>query len=984
MKFRNEAEFEECIINELISLGWEYSENLKNATEEDLLENWLNTLFEINKNELNNFKFNNNEITQITNKINSLKTPINVNTFLNEQMFYIKRDNKNDVQKYGKQVSLKLFNNEQPKFQIVQQPIFKNKFISKNRRGDILLLINGLPLIHMELKCDNKIDEAINQIAKYHYEKIFTEFLSLVQIFVTTDFNECKYFANQKSFDNFNKNFCFTWSDINNNLINNWQEFISSFLRPNTIEEIIKNFTIADKSDDSLKVMRSYQIYATKAIIDKVKNAKWIGNNSEWGYIWHATGSGKTMTSYKTAELISKFDYVDKVIFLIDRIELGIQSFENYNCFTNDFIEVTDTKNTNDLIKKISSNRSEHKLIITSIQKMNQVLKKEIIDSISKRRIVFIVDECHRSTFGEMFAKAREVFKNALFFGFTGTPIQDANKKKDNTTSSIFGNKLHEYTIYHGIRDKNILKFSYTDISTINDNDLRISVALEKAKAKDIDDVYSDERKTKIFEQYQNQYDMIEIEENIPESQYGREHKEEVVKNIVNNWKIRSKNRMFHAIFATTKITDAIEYYELFKKYNSEMNVTTIFEPSIDGNDENVTTKEQAVTTIIDDYNKTFDKNFNIAKYKDFKKDVCDRLSHKNGYSFIENDNNNKIDLVIVVEQLLTGFDSKWINALYLDKEIKQENIIQAFARTNRIGDSRKDYGYIYYFRKVNTMTKNIEEAFDLYCHDKNIIFTKKIEDRIPEINNLFNEIKILFAKENISNFEVLPNDEETIEEFIKLFNNLYKQMDCAKVQGLTFENTNNSIELKFDEKTFNTLIQRYQEVNKQIKEHKEKFDIPPYNIDINIVEHKANIIDQKWMDEKFGKNTINIKYQEIEQTLEHLDYEDQKIAKEILDKYKSNEINFDLKTEIKVYKENKFNEKISRISNMFGIDKSYLKRLFNLKEININEEWNYLLDFIDIEKAKQYFETNENIKLDRFEIEERLNEVLVKEFGKE
>lgn len=375
----------------------------------------------------------------------------------------------------------------------MQQPQFKSKSkILNDRRGDIVLLINGMPVIHIELKKSGvSVSQAYHQIEKYANAGLFSGLFSLIQVFVAMEPDETVYFSNPGPDGKFNKDFYFHWADFNNEPINHWNNIASSLLSIPMAHQLIGFYTVPDDTDGILKVMRSYQYYAANAISDKVAKTDWNSKNALGGYIWHTTGSGKTMTSFKSAQLIANSKDADKVIFLMDRIELGTQSLKEYRGFSDDSEEVQATENTGVLVSKLKSSDPAATLIVTSIQKMSNIkdedggLNARDIKLMQEKRIVFIVDEAHRSTFGDMLIDIKNTFPSAIFFGFTGTPIQKENQKKNNTTSTVFGDELHRYSIADGIRDGNVLGFDPHKVNTYKDRDLRKAVALDKARAND-------------------------------------------------------------------------------------------------------------------------------------------------------------------------------------------------------------------------------------------------------------------------------------------------------------------------------------------------------------------------------------------------------------------------------------------------------------------------------------------------------------------
>lgn len=1017
MIFNKESDFEEALIKILSEKGWE-KEVLKNYSEQDLLRNWANILFENNRDidRLNDYPLTDSEMQQILEQIEALRTPLKLNGFINGKSVSIVRDNPDDKLHLGKEVSLKIYDRReiaagQSRYQIVQQPKFPTKSkLLNDRRGDLMLLINGMPVIHIELKKSGiPVSQAYNQIEKYSHEGIFSGLFSLVQIFVAMEPNEAVYFANPGPDGKFNPDYYFHWADFNNEPINEWDKVASTLLSIPMAHQLIGFYTVADDSDGVLKVMRSYQYFAASAISDKVAKAKWEGNNQLGGYVWHTTGSGKTMTSFKSAQLIASSKDADKVIFLMDRIELGTQSLKEYRGFADENESVQATENTNVLITKLKSSNPADTLIVTSIQKMSNIkdeaggLNARDIELISDKRIVFIVDEAHRSTFGDMLLTIKNTFPKAMFFGFTGTPIQDENQKKKNTTSTVFGNELHRYSIADGIRDKNVLGFDPYKVLTFKDKDVRKVVALEKAKAQTEEEAISDPVKSKIFYKYMdaNQVGMVGhfdakgdyikgIEDYIPNVQYTTdEHTTIVVKDILENWVTLSHNSKFHAIFATSSIPEAIDYYRLFKEMKPHLKVTALFDPSIDNNG-GVQFKEDGLVEIISDYNEQYGQEFSIPTFAKMKKDIADRLAHKKPYERIANEPAKQIDLLIVVDQMLTGFDSKWINTLYMDKVLQYENIIQAFSRTNRLFGPDKPFGTIRYYRKPHTMERNINVAVKLYSGDRPLgLFVQHLIDNLKQMNELFESITDLFADSGIENFEKLPDDTSACRKFAKDFNEFNSYLEAAKIQGFKWnvlsyvdEETGEVIDVTIDENTYLILVLRYKELTGGGGDT--GGDDVPYDLAGYITEIDTGLIDADYMNSKFDKyikllsvegttkEAIEQAETELHKTFATLSQEEQKYANIFLHDIQRGDVKVaegkSLRDYINEYLSKARNDQIHRISVAIGVDENMLRNVMGLKlnENNLNEFGRYdeLKKTVDKAKAKEYFEKVEGTKI--------------------
>lgn len=1017
MIFNKESDFEEALIKILSEKGWE-KEVLKNYSEQDLLQNWANILFENNRDidRLNDYPLTDGEMQQILEQIKNLRTPLKLNGFINGKSVSVIRDNPDDKLHFGKEVSLKIYDRReiaagQSRYQIVQQPKFPTKSkILNDRRGDLMLLINGMPVIHIELKKSGvPVSQAYHQIEKYSGEGIFSGLFSLVQIFVAMEPNETVYFANPGPDGKFNPDYYFHWADYNNEPINEWDKVASTLLSIPMAHQLIGFYTVADDSDGVLKVMRSYQYFAASAISDKVSKTKWESGNQLGGYVWHTTGSGKTMTSFKSAQLIASSKDADKVIFLMDRIELGTQSLKEYRGFADENESVQATENTGVLITKLKSTDPADTLIVTSIQKMSNIkdeaggLKASDIEYINGKRIVFIVDEAHRSTFGDMLITIKTTFPKAIFFGFTGTPIQDENQKKKNTTTTVFGNELHRYSIADGIRDKNVLGFDPYKVLTFKDKDVRKVVALEKAKAQTEEEAISDPIKSKVYYKYMDagQIGMVGhfdskgdyikgIEDYIPNVQYQtEEHTTTVVKDILENWVTLSHNSKFHAIFATSSIPEAINYYRMIKEMKPELKVAALFDPNID-NGGGIAFKEAGLVEIIEDYNKRYGQDFTIPTFAKMKKDIAARLAHKKPYERIANEPEKQIDLLIVVDQMLTGFDSKWINTLYMDKVLLYENIIQAFSRTNRLFGPDKPFGTIRYYRKPHTMERNINAAVKLYSGDKPLgLFVQHLAENLKMMNELYEDISELFSNAGIENFEKLPSDVSVCRKFAKDFKELNSYLEAAKIQGFKWEvtsytddNTGENIEMAFDEKTYLVLVLRYKELSGGGGGG--TGDDVPYDLVGYITEIDTGLIDADYMNSRFEKylKLLNLEgasaeaveqaETELHKTFATLSQEEQKYANIFLHDIQRGDVAITegktLRDYVTEYLSKAKDDQIHRVAVALGVDELKLRTIMSLRlnSTNINEFGRYddLKKTVNKAKAKEYFEKIEGTKI--------------------
>ena len=1060
MTFTSEAQFEQAFIEVLTHKGWE-TEVLKNKTEAELLQNWANILFENNRQQdrLNDVPLTQSEMQQIIEQIKELKTPLKLNGLINGKTVAIKRDNPADTLHLGKEVSLKIYDRQeiaagQSRYQIVQQPKFERGSPLRNdRRGDVLLLINGMPVIHVELKRSGiPVSQAVNQIEKYSKEGVFSGLFSLIQVFVAMQPLETKYFANPGLDGKFNPDYQFNWADFNNEPMNHWKDIASTLLSIPMAHQLIGFYTVADESDGVLKVMRSYQYYAANAISDKVAKTNWqqLGspNNPDrlGGYIWHTTGSGKTMTSFKSAQLIAQSKDADKVIFLMDRIELGTQSLAEYRNFASDGEDVQATENTHVLITKLKSTDPADTLMVSSIQKMSNIFEEvdaegtatnsADIDKIRAKRLVFIIDEAHRSTMSGgkehkdgMLVSIKKTFPKALFFGFTGTPIHDENQVNKNTTADVFGNELHRYSIADGIRDGNVLGFDPYKVPTFKDSDLRQAVALEQAKADSVADAMADEAKKKKFNHFMNDVPMAGykdatgkyhkgIEDYVPKEQYLTDtHQEKVVSDIVDKWEVLSQGSKFHAILATSSIAEAIDYYRRLKAAKPELKVSALFDPNIDNDgsgDRGPTFKGDGLEEIMADYNARYGQDFDFARHGAFKKDLAARLAHKKPYERIHTEPEKQLDLLIVVDQMLTGFDSKWLNTLYLDKVIKYQNIIQAFSRTNRLFGPDKPHGIIRYYRYPHTMEQHINDAVKLYSGDKPIgLFVDKLASNLEAMNTLAADITDLFVNAGVENYEKLPDDIAACAKFAQLFNTFNKHLEAARVQGFQWSELsygiaeqsaeytvepliNHEVALSINEQTYLSLVLRYKELAGQGGGGGAGSGDVPFDISGYLTEIDTGKIDADYMNSRFDKYlkelnqhqdqaSIELTLNELHKSFASLTQTEQKYAKLFLHDLQRGDAplieGYTFRDYINTYKDNAENAQINAIVNVLGLDKSLLIDLLrgsvNEKNLNSFGRFDALKETVDMAKAKAYFEKQDGVTIPLFKLNMRVDQFL-------
>ncbi len=597
------------------------------------------------------------------------------------------------------------------KVQVIRQ--FEQKGTQANRY-DVTVLVNGLPLVHIELKKRGvAIREAFNQVHRYSKESFNTDnsLFKYVQLFVISNGTDCRYFANTTQRDKNSFDFTMNWAKSDNALIKDLKDFTATFFQKNTLLNVLLHYSVFDVSD-TLLVMRPYQIAATERILWKINSAYQAKNWStleSGGYIWHTTGSGKTLTSFKVARLATELAFIDKVFFVVDRKDLDYQTMKEYQRFSPDSVNGSDS--TAGLKRNLE--KDDNKIIVTTIQKLNNLIKAEGDLPIYSKQVVFIFDEAHRSQFGEAQKNLKKKFKKFYQFGFTGTPIFPQNALGAETTASVFGCELHAYVITDAIRDEKVLKFK------VDYNDVRPQFKTFETE--------QDEKKLTAAE---NKQALLHPERIREISQY-----------ILNNFKqkthrLQANGKGFNALFAVSGVDAAKLYYESFKQLQKDsskpLNIATIFSFAANEEQEAVgdildesfelsamdSSAKEFLTAAIDDYNALFKTNYGVDSnaFQNYYRDLAQRVK------------NQDVDLLIVVGMFLTGFDAPTLNTLFVDKNLRYHGLIQAYSRTNRIVDATKTFGNIVSFRDLEQATV---DAITLFGdkNTKNVVLEKSYQE---------------------------------------------------------------------------------------------------------------------------------------------------------------------------------------------------------------------------------------------------------------
>lgn len=758
----SELDFEADLVDKLTHNGWTHVKKLDDATPQQLEDHFREILNQNNREQLHGVELTDNEFSEVMRKISAM-TPTEMNDFLTNGYvaeLTVARDNSEE----GK-INLKVFWRDdiaggRMRYEVVRQAIRPGKeddLSSPNRRFDVTLLFNGLPLIQIEEKrLDVNLKQASNQIKKYKAENKYDGLFSSVQLFVVIKQNAVRYFANEKSADMFNDKFFFQWLDKKNTPVRNWEQFTEEFLKIPMAHNIISNYMVVD--GDVLKVLRPYQIHAVKAVREAAAK-------HEDGYVWHATGSGKTLTAYKTATLIQR-DPHNQVVFMSDRKELDNQSGKNFTVFANNSDDtIFETNNTRDLIRKLKE--SKNGVITTTINKMKIAIdrnnkahdegKKGLLDNvINNKRFIFIVDEAHRSQFGDMQRVIRQAFPNQNWYGFTGTPIFDFNKTaQDQTTESQFGPELHRYNIGNALNDHAILDFNAEYVSLV---------------------------------QAQNENDDFESENRLPDSVYegdseeAQTYRDKVVNWIYRNWKRKSKDGKFNALLATSNIDQALAFYKLFKEKNKDSNrpLKVAITYSINENGDENEKQRAGLVEAMKDYSLQYsnsESTFNLDNVGIYIDDVAKRTARTEGqYQHLSPD--QEIDLTIVVNRLLTGFDAPRLNALYMDKLMQYQGLIQAYARTNRIYSKDKSEGNIVVFRRPKLMEERTKDAFEKYAGEGSFsrVFRPDFAQMQQEFKKTVDELKRYVPTPEVADALEGESMDDQIE-YLSRFREMAKQL---------------------------------------------------------------------------------------------------------------------------------------------------------------------------------------------------------------
>ena len=763
MAYQSEFSLETEMMNQLKENGYEIV-TIRN--DKQLLDNFRSILNERHKDKLNGQPLTDKEFQRLLTMING-KGIFESARILRDKL-PLKRDDESEVYLSF----LDTANWCQNKFQVTNQVSVEDTY---EARYDVTILINGLPLVQVELKRRGvDINEAFNQVMRYRKQN-YTGLFRYIQMFIISNGIETRYISNNDG--EIYKSHMFYWSDKHNKRINTLNDFTETFLRPCHIAKMISRYMIINETDKVLMAMRPYQVHAVEALIHQATETS---NN---GYIWHTTGSGKTLTSFKSSQVLSEQENIKKVIFLVDRRDLDSQTEEEFNKFSKGAVDKT--KNTSQLVRQL--NDKSLPLIVTTIQKMSKAIQNnaDALEQYKTDKVVFIIDECHRSQFGNMHRIIRQYFNNAQYFGFTGTPRFEENKSQDGrSTADIFGRCLHTYLIKDAIHDGNVLGFSVDYINTIKEHTIET----------EIDDMVEDINKDEVL----MSDDRIEL----------------IVRHIIENHDKYTRNRQYSSILTVSSIPALIKYYQVFKKVNQEydhpLKVAGVYslepnEGTKEANNEEMKTetKREHLETIMKDYNENFDTNFTTDMTKEYFNNVSKNV--KKGVK------DNKIDVLIVVDMFLTGFDSKVLNTLYIDKNLKHHDLIQAYSRTNRVEKETKPFGKIVNYRDLKEATDNALQLFS-QTEDTDRVLMKSYDEYKAEFVDALAELKaISLTPQHMDEVQ----DDEGKKAFVEAYRLVSKLVLRMKAFD-EFEFTSSSVGM--EEQDFEDYKSKYFAIYDQIK----------------------------------------------------------------------------------------------------------------------------------------------------------------------
>jgi len=980
----SEAGFQDRFVEKLKRFKWESPEELdgtkRKVTTKDLINHWRSELNRINVDQLESVPLTDNEFNQVMAQVNQIANSFEAAKLLamegsKGKIDGIYRDP--DPRVTREQITLTIFKKAQVSGGDSSYTIAREVTTPNGNRFDLVLLINGLPLINIEQKrADKTLDEAYSQFKRYYQDGEYTlNFMAFSQMMVVTSEVATRYFATPKTHKDFNPSFLFHWADKDNIPVNNWEEVINQFLMIPMAHQMVGDYLVIDEAreEDNRRhmLMRSYQVHALQAV--EAAAFGWDNENRipHGGFVWHTTGSGKTITSFKTALFLSTRAGFDKVVFLVDRRELDSRTSENFKAYAAyESVSVDDTKHTYELRKIMHS--PNNGIVVTTTFKLNSLVKDlmEANDTrLANKRIVFIIDEAHRTTMGQMMGTIKQYFSNnSLFFGYTGTPLFDENQAKGkinekseliDTTEKLFGPLIHQYTIEEAIADRNVLGFHIDYINTgefKSYEDLRDQlIELLQNQNPDVE--------IKRLEREIQQLSDLDVEKAAKKAgllvYYDETHIPRVVEEILTQWDAQSQNREFNAILTVAYKKRVLAFFEEFKKQMAERNIQLNIAMTFSFGSEEET--ERVDPAIIKNMFKEYGAFTGIEFVAGDKKrgedayfeDVIERATRGGSGR-----NPKNIDLVIVADQLLTGYDSKLLNTLYVDRSLELHGLIQAYSRTNRVYGSTKEFGTVINFQYPKITEEMVNIALKLYGSGGTS--SKAIVEPYP---TAVERLKLAFIDmvntlADPTNWQSIEPFEEDKKQFIQVYKEAAVQFNLVEQY---YEYAWDDAAFGMDERTWLQYIGAYR--NLTFEEGEElPGDIPPalagntklagsQIIDAN---HILNLIGSKATStngiQTVDAETLRIIHQEIEELSNFGEHEQAKLLKEfVVEELQtgnvSSNINFDQAFED--WKNDKKRVLIYEVADEWGINGKVLEKSVDAYSITSPQDIPFIDDLI-------------------------------------
>ena len=843
MGMTSEQFMEDTLIQKLISgeSQWTYREDLK--TEADLWRNFRQKLENNNKDILKEVPLTEQEFRQIQNQLNFANF-YQAAQWLTGENGVAKVEVQREDAKLGT-IRLRVVNRQDvaggtSSYEVINQfQTEKRSLDDRNRRFDVTLLINGLPMIHIELKNRaHPFMDAFRQIKKYLKEGKFTGIYSMLQMFVVTNGSDTRYIASAQD-TKLNEQFLTKWVDSTNHPVTDYLEFAEDVLSIPMAHKMVTQYTVIDSDKKALILLRPYQVHAIEAV-------KRASSQQKSGFVWHTTGSGKTLTSYKVARNLLQIPSIKKTIFIVDRVDLDQQTTASFTSYAeNDVIEIDETDNVNDLIKKLLSD--DRTVIVTTIQKLNHVMRRyneqvgtKKYEQLTQLKIAFVVDECHRAVSAGKKREIEEFFVQSLWYGFTGTPIFVENARQavgdlERTTQQIYGEKLHEYTVKEAIHDNAVLGFQVEYKSTFSEEQLEKAILQADAQGKlDVDALELEEKEARLPKQ-------VYLDER---------HMLEVLNSILNKSRkklgfTKGAGQTYNALLTTSSIAQAQRYFDLIQQVKAGESPLQIEEDtrrilpdfpkvaitySISENEETSTDNQDKMKEAMRIYNAEFGTNFQLDTMRAYNRDVNNRLARKKDKYLARSE---QLDLVIVVDRLLTGFDAPCLSTLFIDRPpMKPQNLIQAFSRTNRLFDKEKKYGQIVTFQTPATFEKKVKDALILYSNGgENDVLAPDWAETKGLFIQAIHELKLIVP--TATSIDIQQMETEELKQFVKLYQAFDKAFTAVQVYtDYHPDQLGTLFKIQLDEIEHYT--GKYQNALEEIKARKEPDDEDDVDIDIS------------------------------------------------------------------------------------------------------------------------------------------------------